>query len=542
MANQAIALGVRAPQAPNLAGAMSQMVQMRNMMMQQKAAERQAAVAQQTMGIQAAQEERAAALAKPAMEKASAEAGSARVKYAMDFLGASATALANARDPQQAAALGTRLKSMFPEPEFRQSVDETLASIPADPSQFGTWRETALMHTLDAKDQLAKEFTTQNLGTSTRVIATPKYGTGEARVVPGSEAAVSYKPTVINVEDVGAMVVDPNTGMAYPAAVGATGGIPGQRSPAPGAAVGGGGGGAAAALQTNPGAIKDGAFARSQPGYTGSSGGFATFNTPQAGISAQENLLRNSYISKGFNTVDKIVNKYAPQGPENSAASVANYKRYIASRAGIDINAPITPAQIPAVAAAMREFETGNRPGGAAGGQAQTTQQMTDTEQRRKSARDFFNITGINPQTGKDPIESLIRSSTSGAVEQAGAWLAGAIPESVGGGATTGMKNIGELGVLKSTLMQALMPGGRLSTGVSDEDRRAIEKMIGNIDDPSIPSGQRLAAWRRVKSIMSNKLGVTMPAPQRGNGNRTPTKGAKAPASSGWGTASVVGD
>jgi hypothetical protein len=118
------------------------------------------------------------------------------------------------------------------------------------------------------------------------------------------------------------------------------------------------------ALKTNPGALKDGPFARSQRGYAGASGGFATFNTPEDGIAAQENLLRGSYVNKGFNTIDKIINRYAPQGPENSAASVANYKKYVARKAGVDITAPISPAQIPAVARAMREFETGNKSGG----------------------------------------------------------------------------------------------------------------------------------------------------------------------------------
>jgi hypothetical protein len=125
-------------------------------------------------------------------------------------------------------------------------------------------------------------------------------------------------------------------------------------------------GGVAAALQTNPGALKDGAFAKSQAGYTGASGGFATFKTPEDGARAQENLLRTAYVNKGFNTVNKIINKYAPQGPENSAASVSNYKKYVAQKAGVDIDAPISANQIPAVAKAMREFETGNTSGGAA--------------------------------------------------------------------------------------------------------------------------------------------------------------------------------
>ena len=61
MANQAIALQARAPQGNFLAPAIQQGAQFINMMSQQRAAERQAAIAQQTMEIQREAEKRAAA-------------------------------------------------------------------------------------------------------------------------------------------------------------------------------------------------------------------------------------------------------------------------------------------------------------------------------------------------------------------------------------------------------------------------------------------------------------------------------------------------
>jgi len=116
----------------------------------------------------------------------------------------------------------------------------------------------------------------------------------------------------------------------------------------------------------NAGNIRDGKFAQSQPGYAGAGeGGFAKFATPQAGIAAQESLLRNNYgIGQGA-TVNSIINKYAPSG-DNSAASQSNYKSIVARSLGIDPNAALTPAQIPQLAAAMRQFETGS---GGSGGQ-----------------------------------------------------------------------------------------------------------------------------------------------------------------------------
>lgn len=355
MANQAIALQARAPQGGGLGTAIQQGAQMVNMMTQQRAAERQAAQAQQAMQIAAAEEARAAAKAVPEFQKAEAEAGKARVAYVMDFFDASELAIANVRDPQQARAVGTRLKQLFKEPEFHEAIDETLGSLPQDPSQFEAWRQQALFLTMDAKDQLSREFERQTTGLEERIISMPKYGVGEAVEVPGSRIKAAEGLQYIK-DDQGNIYAQPKLS-------------PGSGSLGAPAAVGGGSP-VAKALQTNPGALKDSPFTRSQPGYVGSSGGFAMFKTPQEGIAAQERLLSSAYIGKGFNTIDKIVNRYAPQGPENSAASVANYKKYISQRTGIDINAPIAPGQVPALAEAMREFETGQTKGrgGAAAG------------------------------------------------------------------------------------------------------------------------------------------------------------------------------
>jgi type II secretory pathway pseudopilin PulG len=186
MANQAIALQARAPQQGNfLAPAMQQAGQMINQMAQQKAAERQTAVAQQQMELAKAKEGREAAMAPAQQAEAGAKAGSAKVKYVSDFMDTSALALANVRDPQQAMAVGDRLKQLFPEPEFQQSVNETIAYLTEDPAQFDARRQESLVRTLDAKDQLAKTFETQKTGTQQRTVQYSPYG-GAATEVPGS--------------------------------------------------------------------------------------------------------------------------------------------------------------------------------------------------------------------------------------------------------------------------------------------------------------------------------------------------------------------
>lgn len=353
MANQAIALQARAPQTDFMGRAIQQNAQMMNMMSQQRAAERQAAQAAQEMEIARAEEARKAALQAPAMEKAGAEAMSARVKMVDEFLDLSIAGMSAARDANDAIKIGDFLKQSFNIPELQGVVDQTLSSLPTDPAQFESWRQQTLFQSMDAKDQLSQEFQRQTTGREERVIAAPKFagapGGGAATEVPGSRIEAAEGITYVRGPN-GEVIPMPKT---VPGTGGAPGGAPS------------GGGAVAQALQTNPGALKDGPFARSQPGYAGASGGFATFKTPEDGIRAQESLLRSAYVGKGFNTIDKIVNRYAPPGPENSAASVSNYKKYIAQRTGIDINTPITASQVPAVAAAMREFETGNKPSGA---------------------------------------------------------------------------------------------------------------------------------------------------------------------------------
>ena len=117
----------------------------------------------------------------------------------------------------------------------------------------------------------------------------------------------------------------------------------------------------------NAGNLKDGPFARSQPGYKGADAdGFAVFEDANAGTRAQVSLLQQRYFGRGLNTPASIVNTYAPPGPENSGASVSNYTNFIARRLGIGPNDPIPPGRVVELAQAMQEFENGT--GAASGG------------------------------------------------------------------------------------------------------------------------------------------------------------------------------
>jgi hypothetical protein len=525
MANQAIALQARAPQGNFLGPAIQQGAQFINMMSQQRAAERQAAAQQQQLDIARTQESRAAALAVPQLNKATSEATAESLKTGQLFNQAVYTAAANSNSPQDFLAFAQRIAAapQFQNDMFLGGLKEVVASLPADPAQFPEWQRQTGIKTVEADKRYKNNPMLQNLGTTTRILNVPEYGGGPAQVVPGSEAAVTIKPTVLNVEGIGGVIVDPNTGRGFPIAAGQTGGY----TP-PGLVSGDRGGGAtpvATALQTNPGAIRDGAFARSQPGYAGASGGFATFNTPQEGAAAQENLLAKDYVGSGINTVNKIIDKYTPASKENPEANRNNYKNYVAGKLGINLNAPITASQVPALAAAMREFETGQRPARAAAPSTPPTLKQAGTAaERARTVQQFKDVTGFNFETGDDPVAALIKGSTSGGAEKLGADIMAFLPESVGGGSTPGMKNIAELEVIGADLMLALAPGGKLGAGISNEDRKVFERLKGKMEDASVPADTRLAAWGQLKEKMARLLGVELPA-----GAKTPPTTSAAP-------------
>jgi len=110
----------------------------------------------------------------------------------------------------------------------------------------------------------------------------------------------------------------------------------------------------------NPGNIEDGGFAQSQPGYAGSDGRFAKFDTLENGVNAQGKLLETYNRKYGINTVAGVVNRWAPEA-ENGAAT-GNYASFVARKLGVGANDPIdltNPETQRRVALAMAEFENG---------------------------------------------------------------------------------------------------------------------------------------------------------------------------------------
>lgn len=126
----------------------------------------------------------------------------------------------------------------------------------------------------------------------------------------------------------------------------------------PGSApVGGGGAAPRGVRNNNPGNIEDGPFARSLPGYKGSDGRFAVFETPQDGVNAGAQLL-GSYARRGLTTPAEIINRWAPPSDNNPTQA---YAQYVAQRLGIGVNDPIPESRRGEAFQAINEFENGTR-------------------------------------------------------------------------------------------------------------------------------------------------------------------------------------
>lgn len=107
----------------------------------------------------------------------------------------------------------------------------------------------------------------------------------------------------------------------------------------------------------NPGNIEDGAFARSLPGYAGSDGRFAIFDSPQAGTQAGAELL-NRYAARGVVTPAQVINRWAPPSDNNPTQA---YAAYVANRLGIGVNDPIPANRRVEAFQAINEFENGGQ-------------------------------------------------------------------------------------------------------------------------------------------------------------------------------------
>lgn len=119
----------------------------------------------------------------------------------------------------------------------------------------------------------------------------------------------------------------------------------------------------------NPLNIEAGDFTKRQPGFAGSDGRFARFETPEHGVAAANKLLDIYDQKHDLNTVAGIVNRWAPPSDGNNTMA---YATDVAGKLGLDPNAPIPKEMRPQLIAAMAQHENGK----AAPGTDQTPYQV----------------------------------------------------------------------------------------------------------------------------------------------------------------------
>lgn len=106
----------------------------------------------------------------------------------------------------------------------------------------------------------------------------------------------------------------------------------------------------------NPLNIEAGTFTSGQPGFAGSDGRFAKFDTPEAGVGAAGKLLDVYRDKHGLNTVNGIVGRWAPAADGNN---VSAYAANVSKQLGIGPDDPIPPEMRPQLIAAMGQHENG---------------------------------------------------------------------------------------------------------------------------------------------------------------------------------------
>jgi len=98
---------------------------------------------------------------------------------------------------------------------------------------------------------------------------------------------------------------------------------------------------------------------RYNPAFKGVTGkdsrGFAIFKTKYHGLRAMRILLEN-YIKKGFNTIDKIINRYAPAADQNQPDT---YAAFVSRESGIPRSTILKPEMVEMIMPAMVKMETG---------------------------------------------------------------------------------------------------------------------------------------------------------------------------------------
>ena len=84
---------------------------------------------------------------------------------------------------------------------------------------------------------------------------------------------------------------------------------------------------------------------------------FIVFNSPEYGIRAMARVLKN-YMVQGYDTVQKIINRWAPPIENDTGA----YAKAVARHLGVDSNEELNESYIPHLSELIMQHETGLQP------------------------------------------------------------------------------------------------------------------------------------------------------------------------------------
>jgi len=290
------------------------------------------------------------------------------------------------------------------------------------------------------------------------------------------------------------------------------------------------GGGASPVLPAGQGGVTNYGNLRPQ----GASTGFQQFGSKDEGWSALDKNLQ-SYASKGINTVEGIINRWAPPTENNTSAYVAN----VAKRLGVDPKQPLDmsdPFVRSSIAVeiarnehprdklfgkgAIQLAQAGGSPQlgiGATGNKPQfkdgywVTPPSSDNPEGTVQATPFAappkgSPENIKQSSGKalqliDAADELLNKATGSWTGTGADMIAGAFGKS-----TEGAKATAQLKAIEGALMMA-QP--RMEGPQSDKDVALYRQMAGQVGDPTVPVETRRAALQAIRSLHEKYAGGT---------------------------------
>lgn len=116
----------------------------------------------------------------------------------------------------------------------------------------------------------------------------------------------------------------------------------------------------------NPGNIEDRGQFEGFPGYLGSDGRFAKFDSLETGRKAfhaqLQRYMEGATTGEPLVTVKDIIGTWSPASdPTNQEGSTDNYMAVVAKELGVSPDAKLELSDIPRLASAMGRVETGNK-------------------------------------------------------------------------------------------------------------------------------------------------------------------------------------